>query len=1025
MPTTLRWIPFLLLLLATSSRADPVTDFIVEADARAQESEAALADFVAAHPLLVGAAVAQLLDVGFEVGMAGQTGDEADNVAFAERVARLHAPVSPVPLELVTTYQDWDDTARARRSAAQAKEAEATEARDAGDHDRAIALLEEARTLYEDLGDRHSLAVLWGSIGVVRWYQGDFDAVRTSYGRALELRREVEDRILEGRTLNGLGSVNWRTEHFDEALTWYRQAADLRERTGDQVGLGTSLTYLGNVYLARNQLLEARHQYERAIPILEASGNAPAQLEMWNNVGALHSEMGRFGEAARAYDRAIALARELEDPANEAIAHLNLAQNLRIQGRLGEAQDHLAQVDGVIPEADDPAFGSMFQRERALVFLELGDHDRSADALRRSIALAKESQSPQLEMDALVNLGHLYFDLGHYPRAMQTAETVIQQAIDNADGRKYRFGQVLAGWVTERMGDVEASLAHWEEARAQDEVDGTPTQLVVDDVGIANALALLGRHEEARTRFRRAAAQSREVYPLYEWTAWLGLGHTFETTDPDSAAHFYDRALGLLETQRRTGGDAAVTTGFQSGNRSLAFQEVTRYYAGLALDGDPRWSERAFNVVERSRARGLLDMLDRSTETGDWPEMTALLDRLYQANQDRAARGERLRLEEEIARLRAERVDARFGQAAATSVPSLEEVRKALPRKTALLSYALGDSASWLWVVDRKGHDLVRLSPRPTLQAQVDRLRAALAARGSNDAVLRETARSLHRELLEPVADRLRNAETLVLVGDGPLLELPFDLLLTEDFDGEWSDAPVLARDLATTTAPSAAVYLTVAGRKAAGFSSDLLAVGDPDYSASPDLRPLPDSRAEVEAIAADVRRSTVLLGADATESRLLEELRRTSPRVVHLAAHGLVDAAEPNRSAIALASSDTDDGRLHTLEVLSSPFDVGLAVLSACESARGRVQQGEGVLGLTRAFFAAGANGIVASLWPVSDEATAALMREFYSRMLGRKRSATRALREARLALLDSETYSHPYYWAAFVVAGSDRAPW
>ena len=112
-------------------------------------------------------------------------------------------------------------------------------------------------------------------------------------------------------------------------------------------------------------------------------------------------------------------------------------------------------------------------------------------------------------------------------------------------------------------------------------------------------------------------------------------------------------------------------------------------------------------------------------------------------------------------------------------------------------------------------------------------------------------------------------------------------------------------------------------------------------------------------------------------------------------------------------------------LEILSLRVDAGLVVLSACESAKGRVSRGEGVVGLSRAFIASGAGGTVASLWSVSDESTAILMEDFYTRMLGKKKPAGEALNEARLALIKTKEFSHPFYWSPFVVIGSDRSPW
>ena len=185
----------------------------------------------------------------------------------------------------------------------------------------------------------------------------------------------------------------------------------------------------------------------------------------------------------------------------------------------------------------------------------------------------------------------------------------------------------------------------------------------------------------------------------------------------------------------------------------------------------------------------------------------------------------------------------------------------------------------------------------------------------------------------------------------------------------------------------------------------------------------------EIEHIGEQVKEKQrrVYLGAEANEYRLKKELERTRPRIVHLATHGLVDPVEPVSSSIVLCpdKKQREDGFLYTLEILSSPFDVGLVVVSACESAAGRISRSEGVVGLSRAFLAAGADGVVASLWAVSDESTAVLMEKLYERMVAKKKPAAESLKHARLALIEDPRYAHPFFWSAFIVVGDEKAPW
>jgi CHAT domain-containing protein len=222
-------------------------------------------------------------------------------------------------------------------------------------------------------------------------------------------------------------------------------------------------------------------------------------------------------------------------------------------------------------------------------------------------------------------------------------------------------------------------------------------------------------------------------------------------------------------------------------------------------------------------------------------------------------------------------------------------------------------------------------------------------------------------------------------------------------------------------------------------------------------FRPLPGTRAEVETIAPRFgARAVTLLGAGATEARLRDLAQ--GRRVLHLATHGFVredllrglaqgkaatdwlGAREERRLAVghdpmnlaglALAGANPgegggeDDGILTALEASYLDLDgMDLVVLSACESSLGKAAAGEGVLGLVRGFRMAGAKRVVGSLWAVDDAATRELMTRFYERWApgGGKPAldAAEALREAQAHLRSQARWSHPYYWAAWVLWG------
>jgi CHAT domain-containing protein len=185
-------------------------------------------------------------------------------------------------------------------------------------------------------------------------------------------------------------------------------------------------------------------------------------------------------------------------------------------------------------------------------------------------------------------------------------------------------------------------------------------------------------------------------------------------------------------------------------------------------------------------------------------------------------------------------------------------------------------------------------------------------------------------------------------------------------------------------------------------------------------LEPLPEAETEVRALARlyGRTRSRVYVGRDATESALKSSA--VGRDVIHVAAHAVLDDEQPFYSSVVLAREGDDDGLLEAWEVRDMDLDAELVVLSACQTGRGRVTPGEGVVGLSWALFAAGVPAAVVSRWNVESSSTAEMMVEFHRQLLSPGASKAEALRRAARRLLRKERFRHPYYWAGFVALGA-----
>jgi CHAT domain-containing protein len=270
----------------------------------------------------------------------------------------------------------------------------------------------------------------------------------------------------------------------------------------------------------------------------------------------------------------------------------------------------------------------------------------------------------------------------------------------------------------------------------------------------------------------------------------------------------------------------------------------------------------------------------------------------------------------------------------------------------------------------------------------------------------------------------------LIIIPDGPLWNLPFQTL--QDGLGKY-----LVEKSAVSYAPSLTA-LREMSRKAKerklSPNAELVAFGNPIVSKETGervrrvfmgekLEPIPEAERLVNTLKQmyGPARARVYTGADARE----ETAKAESPkfRIVQIATHGILNNVSPMYSHLVLAQNDKDpneDGLLEAWEMKELDLKADMVILSACDTARGKVSSGEGMIGMSWALFIAGTPTTVASQWKVESSSTTELMLEFHRQLLsGKKISKAEALRQAELKLMKIPKYKHPSYWAGFVLVG------
>jgi len=469
------------------------------------------------------------------------------------------------------------------------------------------------------------------------------------------------------------------------------------------------------------------------------------------------------------------------------------------------------------------------------------------------------------------------------------------------------------------------------------------------------------------------------------------------------AIEFYRRAIEVIEQQRSTINTEASKIGFVGDKQ----QVYHRLVAALVAEGQ---SAKAFEYVERSKARALVDLLaskkDFAPSTVDQQQVAALVKELDTLDtealvQETTAQPERSRLRssrdlEVKAKLRA--VAPELASLVTVGRVTTTDIQSLLQRDETLVEFYYQGDDLYVFVLSKDAVKAVKLNGA-NLPAEVGQFRTGLEDRRTKRYA--EFSQKLYDRLIKPI-EPLVTTRQLLIVSHGVLHYLPFSALQ--------SGTEYLADRYSIRHLPSASVMQFLKDRKTQRPQA-VLAFGNPDLGKPEyDLKFAQD---EAVAIAKGFPQAKVLVRKEATKTAL----KTLGPQFsyLHFATHGKFDPDAPLNSGLLLASDAQNDGFLSLGELYSLRLNADLVTLSACETGLGKISNGDDVVGLARGFLYAGSNAIVASLWEVDDAATSFLMTEFYANL--KKTNKREALRQAQLATKNK--YDHPFYWAAFQLTG------
>jgi CHAT domain-containing protein/Tfp pilus assembly protein PilF len=803
---------------------------------------------------------------------------------------------------------------------------------------------------------------------------------------------------------------------------------------------------------------------------------------------------GELAKAMESYLMALDATEELygENHAEVGLIYNNIGTIHYLRGDYGQAADFFNRAGDLFLESfgeEHPNVAGAYNNA-AVIYIEMGNLERGSEILERAQQI-KEKTLGTNNIDTAIgysNLAHVYEQMGNNEKALENLQKSlrIRRQIYGDNHPSLVDVHRMTGDFYSRTGDQNSARDHYQSADTilRDRIDENHPDRSDFQFKIGRSFQVEGNLSDALSYFQLSlygytgeAITSRDEFDLHQVTyprRFLNLLRhlgdvTLEIYEEEGReallfdSHYYYRwAADVMHV---------VQTGYASEDSKLnlieeyhsIFDQAVRVSHHLfEITGEQQWLDEILWFSEAGRSRVALELLNRAEARNFSGVPDSLVEQERKMSADIARFTQQIHEEmgvdneENNDRLVAFR-DSLF-TARQNLLDFIQDLERRFPtyyqlkydrnyadrgdiidflhENEVLVSYSVLDGEVSALIISSEGSEYIPLGPSDSLEEDVRAFNESVLVTEDRTQFIR-LGRKLYSNLVEPVMKSV-DAASVIIIPDGPLHYLPFDMLLTDNApENGYVGMPYLVRDLSISHSPSATLLQKLREREQkrgsklfamapfveSGVESDDIPA---TYRGEDTLSSLPLSGFEVRQIASVLSvekgrfsgSSSVFTGRDATSKKLLSANLREFD-FIHFATHAFINEEIPELSGILLNESDNTDGTLYVNDIYTLDLNADLVVLSACETGLGTHIRGEGIIGFTRAFLYAGASGLLVSLWRVNDQPTAELMVHFYEQ-LREEKNYGEALREAKLKLISKPQFAAPKNWAPFVLQGS-----
>jgi CHAT domain-containing protein/Tfp pilus assembly protein PilF len=880
-----------------------------------------------------------------------------------------------------------------------------------GEKQRALESYNQALLISRTLGDRSGEATALDNIGVVYSDLGDKQKALDYHNQALPIRRAIADRSGEAATLNNIGKAYSDLEEKQKALQYYNQALPISRAVGERSGEAATLNNIGGLYSSLGDKQKALQYYTQALSVMRAVGNPGGEALALSNIGAVFDELGEMQKALEYYNQALPIRRAVGDRKGEAVTLIHIGGVYNDLGEKQKALEYYSQAATIVRALGDNSLAGFLSSRIGSLYRSVGAVQKALEYHHLSLRIARAAGDRRSEATALNNIGAVYSSVGQHQRALEYYTQALP--LHKALGDRTAEGTLLhnIGGVYYSLGERQKALEYYNQAlpvrRALGDRSGEADTLVSlmelwtfsspksPSLAVFYGKQAVNVLQQLRTNITGLDKELQKTFLKTKGVFYRGLAYLLMALGRLPEAQ---QALNLFKDQQ-----------FFDFNRDTQKQAspltLTPHEALIAERYEQ--TTRRVEVAGQKLAELKLKVRGHQPSAEETTQLQQLQAQLKTTSDEFVALLKQA--EAEFAQPNPEK--DKVGEIADTR--ELQTTLRELSRQTgqkavAIYTFVTGERFCALLVTP----DNITVASQPIPANALNEKALQLWGLLQSDKYdPRPLAQELYSIIFKPIEAQLPKDTTTILWSlDGSLRYVPMAAL----HDGKQY---LIERynHVSFTRADSERLLRAVSPRwTGLGLGSSqahtVELLGDKiTFDALPGVTEELRVLFRQKGSPGGVLDGEVLPDAKFTKITMLAALKQKRP-LVHISSHFAFRPGDEARSFLLLG-----DGTAMTLEEMKQQTDlfagVELLTLSACNTAAQQAgANGREIDGFAELAQRLGAGSVMATLWPVADNSTPWLMREFYqTRQQGNGLTKAEAFRRAQLALLNGTAQTKP----------------